>query len=194
MKKVLFRELPSLMICFLTIMVGVVILIYCIIIKRRGDVGKSVVTLMHLGTFAAFLGIWSSNESSCLSMVFGKSLFSTYLAYLSLMLMVPPFILFTRDMFADKDHVIWKVCCFMSLTDIVGTTLLQVFQIYDYKETLWGMHVTCIFFMFVVIYMAVKEARQGVLTKEMKINVLSLILIIFGFVFDLVIYYITKGS
>lgn len=121
-------------------------------------------------------------------------MFSTYLAYLSLMLMVPPFILFTRDMFADKDHVIWKVCCFMSLTDIVGTTLLQVFQIYDYKETLWGMHVTCIFFMFVVIYMAVKEARQGVLTKEMKINVLSLILIIFGFVFDLVIYYITKGS
>lgn len=194
MKKVLFRELPSLMICFLTIMVGVVILIYCIIIKRRGDVGKSVVTLMHLGTFAAFLGIWFANESSCLSMVFGKSLFSTYLAYLSLMLMVPPFILFTRDMFADKDHVIWKVCCFMSLTDIVGTTLLQVFQIYDYKETLWGMHVTCIFFMFVVIYMAVKEARQGVLTKEMKINVLSLILIIFGFVFDLVIYYITKGS
>lgn len=194
MKMVLFRELPSLMICFLTIMVGVVILIYCIIIKRRGDVGKSVITLMHLGTFAAFLGIWSANESSCLSMVFGKSLFSTYLAYLSLMLMVPPFILFTRDMFADKDHIIWKVCCFMSLTDIVGTTLLQVFQIYDYKETLWAMHATCMFFMFVVIYMAVKEARQGVLTKEMKINVLSLILIIFGFVFDLAIYYITKGS
>lgn len=194
MKMVFLKEMPSLIICFLTMLIGVVILIYCIIIKRKGDVGRSVMTLMHLGTFSTMLGIWSANESSCLSMVFGRSLCSTYLAYFSLMLMVIPFMLFTRDMFADREHVIWKVCCIMSLTDIVGTTLLQIFQIYDYRETLWGMHATCIFFMFVVIYMAFKEARQGVLTKEMKVNVLSLILIIFGFVFDLVIYYVTKGS
>lgn len=194
MKMVLFEEIPSLIICFLTILIGVVILIYCMIIKRKGNVGNSAMTLMHLGMFSTMMGIWSANESSCLSMVFGKSLCSTYLAYFSLMLMVIPFMLFTRDMFADRDHVIWKVCCVMSLTDIMGTTLLQIFQIYDYRETLWGMHATCIFFMFVVIYMAIKEAREGVLTKEMKVNVLSLILIIFGFVFDLAIYYITKGS
>lgn len=194
MKMVLFEEIPSLIICFLTILIGVVILIYCMIIKRKGNVGNSAMTLMHLGMFSTMMGIWSANESSCLSMVFGKSLCSTYLAYFSLMLMVIPFMLFTRDMFADRDHVIWKVCCVMSLTDIIGTTLLQIFQIYDYRETLWGMHATCIFFMFVVIYMAIKEAREGVLTKEMKVNVLSLILIIFGFVFDLAIYYITKGS
>lgn len=194
MKMVLLEEIPSLIICFLTILIGLVILIYCIIIKRKGNVGNSAMTLMHLGMFSTMMGIWSANESSCLSMVFGRSLCSTYLAYFSLMLMVIPFMLFTRDMFADREHVIWKVCCVMSLTDIIGTTLLQVFQIYDYRETLWGMHATCIFFMFVVIYMAIKEAREGVLTKEMKVNVLSLILIIFGFVFDLAIYYITKGS
>lgn len=193
-KMILLRELPSLTICFVTLLVGVVILIYCTIIRKKGNVGRNVMSLTYLGTFAVLLGIWSANESSCLSMAFGRSLFSTYLAYLSLMLMVLPFMLFTREMFADREHVIWKVCCVMSLVDVVGTVLLQIFHIYDFRETLWGMHGTCIFFMIAVIYMAVKETRQGVLSREMKINVLSLLLVIFGFVFDLVIYYVSRGS
>ncbi|MCM1258631.1 MAG: diguanylate cyclase [Roseburia sp.] len=193
-KMILIRELPSLAICFVTLMIGVVILIYCSIIRKRGDVGRSVMSLTYLGTFATLLGIWSANESSCLSLIFGRSLFSTYLAYLSLMLMVLPFMLFTREMFADRENVIWKICFGMSLVDVGGSILLQLFQIYDFRETLWGMHLTCICFMFVVLYMTVKEARQGVLGREMKINVMSLFLIIFGFVADLVIYYATKGS
>lgn len=193
-KMILFQELPSLTICFVTLLVGVAILIYCIIIKRKGNVGGSVMSLTYLGAFATLLGVWSANESTCLSLAFGRSLFPTYLAYLSLMLMVLPFMLFTREMFADRDHVIWKVCFVMSLTDVGGAILLQLFHILDFRETLWGMHATCIFFLCAVVYMAVKETRQGVLSREMKINVLSLLLIIAGFVFDLVIYYVTKGN
>lgn len=193
-KMILFQELPSLTICFVTLLVGVAILIYCLIIKRKGNVGGSVMSLTYLGTFATLLGIWSANESTCLSLAFGRSLFPTYLAYLSLMLMVLPFMLFTREMFADRDHVIWKVCFIMSLTDVGGTILLQLFHILDFRETLWAMHATCIFFLCAVVYMAVKETRQGILSREMKINVLSLLLIIAGFVFDLVIYYVTKGN
>ncbi len=192
-KKMLLMDVPSFILCGLTILVGVAILIYCLILKIKGNAGRSVLTLTYLGTFATILGIWSGNEIDSITLVFGSSLFSTYLAYISLMLMVMPFILFTRDMFADRNHILWKISCYMSLADLMGSILLQVLHIKDFRETLWCMHVTCIFFMIVVIYMAVKEARQGLLTKEMKINVASLILIILGFVVDLA-GFLTSGS
>jgi len=192
-KKLLLMDMPSFIICGLTILVGVAILIYCLILKIKGNAGRSVLTLTYLGTFATILGIWSGNEITSITLVFGTSLFSTYLAYITLMLMVMPFMLFTRDMFADRNHILWKISCYMSLADLTGCILLQVLRIKDFRETLWCMHITCIFFMIVVIYMAVKEARQGLLTKEMKINVASLILIILGFVVDLADF-LTSGS
>lgn len=184
-RTLLIQDLPSIIICGLTILIGIAILIYCAVIKVKGSAGESVLTLTYLGLFAAIMGIWSGNEVSSMSFIFGQHMFPTYLAYISLMLMVMPFMLFTRDMFVGRDHILWKISCILSLADLIGTTVLQILQIRDYRTTLWCMHILCILFMGVVVYMAAKEGRAGILTREMKINVVSLFLIIIGFVFDL---------
>lgn len=191
LKMILKRDTPGMVICGLMIIVGVILLSYSAVMWIKTKIGSE---LCYLGLFAMLMGIWSMNEISIVSVILNDYMLSAYLAYISLNLMLIPFILFIRSMFSNKDHILWKICCIISLVNTAATTCLQVFGILDYRQTLWGVQSTCVLFVLALTYLVIQEIRQGNFTREIKINVASLFLVMCGFLVDLVTYYVKKGD
>ena len=82
---------------------------------------KSVVTtskLFHLGIFAIALSIWSINECPVTLLLLKNNIVSSYIAFLSLMMLPLPFASFVKTFYEDNNPI-WDTFFKMNLCQIV---------------------------------------------------------------------------
>lgn len=185
------RDIPGIIICGLTFLIGGFLLVYWFVVKTKANLASS---MLYLGLFAVFMGVWSLNELSITPLLAGNNQVTIYLSYISLMLMMVPFILFMKGLFLQKDHPVWYFCCILSLTDIIVCVLLQVFNLVDFRQSLWITHLTFLIFILITLVMIALEIKQGHLSLEMKANICCLIIVFTGFMANLYMYYLKQGG
>lgn len=176
----------AVIIAILTFVFGIIITLYWFITRKK--LGSSNV-LGYLGVFSIILSIWCINESPLIIFMNHNNIYSAYISFITLMMLPIPFILFIRELYVDKTNILWTLLLALSNINNLVCILLQVFNIYDFKESLIFTQfilVTVIISIFIfTIYDAVKHG----VSKEMKLNMICLSGITVCLILDMLFYY-----
>lgn len=173
-------------ICVLTLLLGIVMLIYWFYVRSKTYIGGK---LLYLGIFSILLGLWSMNEVPINILVLQNHVVSTYLAFISLMLLPVPFLLFVKNIYEDEDGWGWNITIILSLLNVVAGIVLQAADIMDMKYTLRFTHVVLALTALTLIYYTIRAVRKGEMNRNIKINSYCIILDVAASGVDIFYYY-----
>ncbi len=100
------QSLPTFIISFIILIVGIYMLGYWLLVCKSEDVDA---TLLYLGLFSVILGLWTANETNFAKLLLVNQHATTFAAYILLMAMPIPFVLFVRS-FLDFDDKKYLAC------------------------------------------------------------------------------------
>lgn len=126
------EKLP--MICFSVIGIsgGVLVVLLWLIAGKSLMLSRG---LVWLGLFAIDRGLWSLLEVNCYSFYWDNLLLIVWISYISLKTTEFPFALFINITFHNGRSKFLNAIAWASLADTIITTLLQLFGIADYADT-----------------------------------------------------------
>lgn len=190
-QQVILKNAIPFLICVFIVLCGLMFVSYWFVMRKRAGMDAQ---LLFLGTFSIMLGLWSVNETPIIPLLARRTLLPAYWSYMTLMLMVIPFVLFVKGLYRDKEHPVWYVLCSVSLLDIVICTGAQILNLADFRETLVVTHSTLIFMCIVILVMTLREIHNSKITKEMRINIIFTLVDVAGLMLDLITYYFKAGD
>ncbi|MCI9399115.1 MAG: GGDEF domain-containing protein [Lachnospiraceae bacterium] len=153
---------------------------------------KSVVTtskLFHLGIFAIALSIWSINECPVTLLLLKNNIVSSYIAFLSLMMLPLPFASFVKTFYEDNNPI-WDTFFKMNLCQIVCCLILQFAGVADLRETLWTTHVMMGILVAIIFYNSFMLFRNGIQTDLVKIHLACIVICGITLLLDIMGYYL----
>lgn len=159
------EKLPMLCLSVTGIAIGMLVIMFWVI------AGKSLMLsegLPWLGMFAVVRGIWSLLEANCYSFYMDNLLLLVWLSYVCLKTAVFPFAVFANITFHNGRSRLLKVITWGSLIDAFVTTLLQVFGIADYADTVLP---TNLMVMVTGIYVFVTGVRNIYKSRVAKVRI-----------------------
>ena len=133
----LAKATPKLYISLAMILFGVLIGIFCLVYRRKTDIGKG---LHWLALFSIFKGIWGTIEGNTYSFFLSRLLLISQLSYLSLKLAVITYLQFFNYSFHDGKNNVFRFLTVFSLLDFWGTAVLQLLGIIDFAHTVFLTH------------------------------------------------------
>ncbi len=173
--------------CAIIMLIGIIIILAWIYFRRHTIIDNS---LFFLGLFAIMLAMWSINETQLMVILNGNSILSSYAAYISLMLMPVPFIMFQKNLFTDRNSTLWYVLVGCSFVNILVCELLQIFNVYDFRETLWITHLLMVFLCIFTVFAITYEIKRYKLSLKVKVYIICLLIDIIAMILDLLGYYL----
>lgn len=185
--KEIFKEsLPALLVSIIILTIGTVMLIYGILVSQSSYTGKS---LFYFGLFAIILGLWLTNETNSVTLLFEHRVAATFLAFMLLLLMPIPFILFVKEFIRIGDRKIWKILCSISLIEIVTVLVLQALDIWDMKESVILTHIMLALALAYMMGTLFYKILRRQFDKRLKVNLLGVAVLFGATVADLIFYY-----
>ena len=179
-------------IAIITLIVGLLLLFYGIYNQVKGSTNKS---FLFLGLFAMTLAIYTGTKQSVFLILMNNHVMVSYLSYIALMLMPIPFILFIKELFVNKTHLIWYTLLTLHLVNILATTILQIFDKANFADTLAGTHMFYTITIIALICMTFYELFRYKWTASMKLTILYILVFILFVIEDLNTSYIfTEGD
>lgn len=168
------------------IVMGLCFVVLMLPMQKLGtsEIGRS---LMYLGLFSLFIGVWSLTETKLIQLTTDYSVFVHYINNLSLMIAVIPIFIFfnKRHSGVTKDITVYIVTVLFSLSFIVSCCL-HYMGIYDLHETIKLTQVCLIVSVFFTFYYAY---RCFVIAKRNDIAFIGLFFIAFCSGLDVLLYY-----
>lgn len=188
---VLRKNFPAFVLGMIAVVVGGIFLIFILYNYRNPEVKKS---LVMMGMFSVCVGIWKISDMASLSLMFPYSIALSHIPLLVLLLVTLPFLLYIKDLFSEKNHIIWYLTGFASIGVDFVTLCLQFAGIADLRETLWLNHLLMVIFGVVVFVMIIREICKQGWKGELRLMSLCAGACIAGMVADLIIYYFSDGT
>lgn len=155
------QSLPTFIISFIILIVGIYMLGYWLLVRKSGDVDA---TLLYLGLFSVLLGLWTANETDFAALLLVNRHASTFAAFILLMVMPIPFVLFVRSFLDLGDRQIWRIFCDFSMVMCVISGVLHFTGI-------WGRVSFLIFIAILGVESASKTLvmlKKGRMAKELE--------------------------
>lgn len=188
---VIKRHLPAFLLSLIAMIVGSVFLVFTINNYQNSEGNRS---LLMMGMFSINIGLWKITDMASLSLFFPFSIALAYMPFFALLLVVIPFILYVKELFTEKESMIWYLPCFVSIFVTVISLGLQLAKIADLRQTLWMNHLVMAIVFFVMIVMMIREVYKKGWNGELKLMVLCVGACLTGLVADIYIYYTSKGD
>lgn len=177
--------------CVLAVILGIIMLTYWCYVHHHTYIKPD---MLYLGMFSILLGVWSLNEVPINVLVLQNHIIISYLAYITLMLLPVPFLLFVRSLYRDEKGWGWNIAIILALVNTVVSIVLQVFSIRDMNRMLLCSHLVLGVAAVVVIYYTIREIRRGGIERQVKINIGCIILDIAASVADVLNYYFLSSE
>ena len=174
----------------LAIILGLVFIGFTLVSYRSTGVNKG----LMLGIFAVFIGLWQIFDSDGIAILCSSAIHLSYITFLSLLLLVVPFLLFLKELFVRSEALIWYILCFSSIIVFFITLILQVLDIADMRQTLWLNHMVMLGIVAGTLVMFIKEVHTNGWTKMLKMTALCIAGCILGLIADLIVYYLSHGT
>lgn len=185
------QSLPTFIISFIILIVGIYMLVYWWLVRKSGDIDA---TLLYLGIFSVLLGTWTANETDVAALVLVNRYACTFGAFVLLMAMPIPFILFVRCFLDLGDKKIWRVFCDLSMVMCVISCVLHFTEIWEFRQSLILTHIVIVG---VLIYLAgaiiIKIVKKQV-NRRLRVCIGALMLVILASIADLINYYKASGN
>lgn len=185
------QDLPSMILSIIAVLIGIVFLVYCILTWKNEELDRN---LVMLGVFAICVGLWKMTDSRALSAIIPNSPTLFEIPFFCLSLAPFAFVAYSKFLFKREDHKVWNT---LEIIQLLGTTsilLLQIFGIYEFRQTLIVTHVIIILSVLVFIYEIFREHLVYGINKTLRFNVIYLLLCLGGSLWDMVSYYMSQGK
>ena len=158
---------------------------------RKKEVGSNI---FYLGIFTILLGLWRlTNVKFTPFLDFNKPTLFMYIAFASLMMVVPPLIKSIRSRYKEKSRIVLDILTMVISIACIVEIVLQLFGVLDIRELLWLTNglivVSCILALGCSIYDRVKYKNS---LKESPDK--YLIIIIIGGILDIILFYASNRS
>lgn len=181
----------SYLLCFITFLCGLAFLTYQLYMHKQIPENKS---LLFLGAFTILLSIWSGNENPLTLLIFQNDISLSYLAYISLLLMPMPLLLFTQSLVhKQKQHPLWNTAYLLSIASFLLCTLFQVFNIADFRQLLFLIHIDILSCSVIMTFLLIQEIRSRQINTLLRKNLTCFLIFVAFFCMDLLNYYRLNG-
>ena len=185
-QKIYKKSIPPLLISLLIVIFGIVLIIYWVFLARRFDIGNS---LLYLGFFSTLIGLYLLNDTEAAIIGIHHRIASILITYLILMMLGPTGIIFIKEFFGTVENRIWKILCILPVIQFVVCLALQVFNIYDLRETLFLTHIIiCLSAGYMAATLIVKVYRREY-SPMLKASLVAVAVLVCSVTFNLLVYY-----
>lgn len=151
-------------------------------------------SLIYLGLFSVFVGIWKITDIRSAPIMFPKNpLLLSQISLAMLSMAVPPFVIFIKKQFGGKWNKLLNLSCFVSTAVALFQILLQITGQADLRESLWVTHVIIALTGILVLWIVGNEWIGRKTSKKVVITLICFFLCVVSSVADMLLYYI-KGS
>lgn len=175
----------SFIICVIIFFIGFCMTIYFIIVRSKTDINNKLVVL---GIFSILLSIWSINECNLSFLILRNNIVTSYISFLSLMLLPMPYAIFIKSYYNDNNKV-WNYFFVADVIQIIFCVLMQVTGLLDLSSTLWSTHIMIIFIAFIVLYDSFINIHDTSKSLNVKIHIICLMICAFCLILDLISFY-----
>lgn len=183
--KILGERIFRLILAGLIALAGLVMLVYGLFVVRKGEARE---TIIQFAIFAIMLGIWSICETQILDVFFSGSIAIVFVSHLMLMIMLVPFVLFLRQMYHNKESMLWGICCYFNCVVMVVRFVLQFMGLYDLRETLFLTHISILLFIVIAVGISIHEILVNKITRQIRINSICVLVILVSTLLELAIF------
>lgn len=185
------KNLLPFLLSVLAIFSGLCFLLFTLYNYKNSEVDRS---LGMMGMFSMHIGIWKMTDMPAFSLFAAHSAVVAYLPFLSLLLVIIPFVLFVKELFSRKEHIVWYLLCFFSLFVTFLTLVLQIAGIQDMRQSLWLTHIDMAAMVAFVLWMLFQEWRRVGWDSQLRLMALCMALCFVGLISDLATYYLSGGG
>lgn len=188
---ILTSSLSSFLVCVVIFCFGICMTGYWFVTNRKTNMQKSI---LYLGIFAILLSIWSINETSIMTLLMRNNIVSVYISFLTLMLLPFAFSLFVKC-FYEEDNLKWDIFHIINLIQIITCIFLQIFRIYDFRQTLWSTHLMFLILTILTLSSSLRHIKSGVHAKRAITHIVCIFVCAIALATDMINFYkITKDS
>ncbi|MCR4694878.1 MAG: GGDEF domain-containing protein [Pseudobutyrivibrio sp.] len=139
--KLLVKAMPKYWGSFLVVVVSILMFIYYEIMSKKTPIGKELLYL-SLASFAA--GVWFMTESDITGLTVRNKILVSVLPFLSLLMLVPPLILFFESYLNLKYKIIDRILLWATNIEIIVLVILHFTGILELKEALPAIQITLV--------------------------------------------------
>lgn len=184
--QIINENIISFLLCFIIFCIGICMVIYWLYMRFHLPIKLN---LLQLGVFAILLSVWSANESSFSVLLMKNNIISSYIAFISLMLLPLPFALFVKSHYEDNSKM-WDIYCIADVIQIALCLILQMFKLVDLHNTLWSTHAMIIILLVLVLYCSFKLLKERHNNTNVKIHLLCICICAITSALDLFAFYL----
>lgn len=181
----------SLVISFIMFTMGMVLVGFWFVVGKKIYFHKGV---PWLGLFSVHFAIWSACETQIPLLMFGKPLLFSQITFISLKLMLLPFIYFIRSICDRKNGRILNIFAVTCVIEFAACFIAQLFGWFDLRETIWITHVVGICAVLTVLVIGIQmllgnKRAAGKRDKKFWLNVVCVCIIGVCVLLDATNYY-----
>jgi hypothetical protein len=153
----------TMVISFLNVCLGLILLCYGSLMRKRTNVGTA---MIYLGIFTILVGVWSISESGITALLLRNRAANSFVSYTTLALVGIPFVMFVHCYLQPKDKYVYKCILGLNVVVIAATFLLQAFGIRDMKQTLMFIHVSMVAAFLYLPFGIIRMVRRHLITRR----------------------------
>jgi diguanylate cyclase (GGDEF)-like protein len=165
---------------------GVCLIIYWFVVHKK--VGQNP-AIIYFGIFSAIVGLWTSNETDMVRLMYPNRMIGSMIAYMLLSVLIVPVVQFERYFFEKEKSPLANLICFVATMETVVLTCLHMSGIREYKQTVWmnhGMMFVALGYMGFVIW---ERIRKCGMDRKVRVNIIAVFVLLFASLTDMAAYY-----
>ncbi len=182
---IITKDILPFALCIIMLVLGIVLVSYHLFISRNINTSGK---MLKLGIFSIFLSIWSINECSLTTLLLKNNLVTSYLSFLSLMLLSFPFAMFVQTFYEDESKI-WNWFCQLDIAQIALCLVLALTNIADLRETIWTTHAMMIVLAVIIAAQSFILIKNGVHSRTVKLHITCIIICVITLMLDMFGFY-----
>ncbi len=170
---VLREQLPTLLLCVIGILAGVLYVVYALYNYRKYAIDRD---LLMLGILSIMISLWKLTDNVALYMLF-ENMVGLYMAPLIFVqLSIIPFVLFAKELNGGGDERVWYIPVFLSAGLLTVILTLQMLEFCDMRQAVWIVYIEWFVAAIVTVWMLLYRVYKQGLDAKRRRNLLLLIL------------------
>ncbi len=184
--ELLSKESVTMLLCILCIIIGAACCFFIFINRKNTEIDKNPV---HVGVFAMLVGTWKLTDLSILKLIASDYPGVYLIPFACLALMPVPFILYFQSLCKESRNLrVWYILCAADEIHCLIIITLQYFNVFDFKQTLYGSWLMIAVGLAAILIIVVKEGRRYSFSGQLKLCLAGVGLCIIGTIVDIYIY------
>lgn len=185
------KDALALLLGIIAVITGLTFVVYVKYNEDNSEVNRK---LSMLGAFSMAMGVWKISDTSTCKLFFQEEPAISMVPFIALMLSVVPAVLFIKELFRNKDHIIWYILCWVALAQSLIVIAIQFTDTLDLRQsfisTVFIMALCAVAFIGMMVYEFVRFGWNG----RQSFGIIGIVGCVAGIFFDLVYYYLSHGT